>query len=81
MKYWTGCRETGDFIEQFDTYHEATDAIMEYEEEDRKDGIYSEEFYSVMNDNHEEYRPSATAGDYSPSSPWNAPGMSVRDFI
>ena len=27
------------------------------------------------------YTPSATAGDYSPSSPWNAPGMSVRDFI
>ena len=25
--------------------------------------------------------PSATRGDYSPSAPWNAPGMSVRDFI
>lgn len=25
--------------------------------------------------------PSATAGDYSPSSPWLAPGMSIRDFI
>lgn len=24
---------------------------------------------------------SCTAGDYSPSSPWNAPGMSIRDFI
>lgn len=24
---------------------------------------------------------SATNGDYSPSSPWNAPGMSIRDFI
>lgn len=24
---------------------------------------------------------SATRGDYSPSSPWNAPGMSVSDFI
>lgn len=27
------------------------------------------------------YTPSATAGDYSPSSPWLAPGMSVSDFI
>lgn len=27
------------------------------------------------------YTPSATAGDYSPSSPWNSPGYSVRDFI
>ena len=25
--------------------------------------------------------PSATAGDYSPSNPWDAPGMSVKDFI
>ena len=29
----------------------------------------------------DDYCPSATAGDYSPSSPWNAPGMSIRDFI
>ena len=29
----------------------------------------------------DDYCPSATGGDYSPSSPWNAPGMSIRDFI
>ena len=29
----------------------------------------------------ERYTPSATRGDYSPSSPWNAPGMSIHDFI
>lgn len=29
----------------------------------------------------EEYTPSASAGDYSPSNPWNAPGMSLSDFI
>ena len=29
----------------------------------------------------EDYTPSASAGDYSPSNPWNAPGMSIRDFI
>lgn len=29
----------------------------------------------------EPYTPSATNGDYSPSCPWNAPGMSVSDFI
>ncbi len=27
------------------------------------------------------YCPSATRGDYSPSCPWNAPGMKVSDFI
>ena len=25
--------------------------------------------------------PSSTAGDYSPSNPWDAPGMSMRDFL
>jgi len=25
--------------------------------------------------------PSASNGDYSPSNPWDAPGMSIRDFI
>lgn len=29
----------------------------------------------------EDYTPSSSAGDYSPSNPWNAPGMSIRDFI
>lgn len=23
----------------------------------------------------------ASAGDYGPGTPWNAPGMSVRDFV
>ena len=29
----------------------------------------------------DEYTSSATAGDYSPSNPWDAPGMNIRDFI
>lgn len=29
----------------------------------------------------DDYCPSASAGDYSPSAPWNAPGMSIKDFI
>ena len=27
------------------------------------------------------YCPSSTAGDYGPGNPWNAPGMSISDFI
>lgn len=27
------------------------------------------------------YTPSSTAGDYGPSNPWDAPGMSISDFI
>ena len=29
----------------------------------------------------DDYTPSATRGDYSPSNPWDAPGMSIHDFI
>jgi len=29
----------------------------------------------------EPYCPSSTNRDYSPSNPWDAPGMSIRDFI
>ena len=29
----------------------------------------------------DEYCPSSTNGDYSPSNPWDAPGMSIKDFI
>jgi len=37
------------------------------------------EWYDDYED--DEYMPSATRGDYSPSNPWNAPGMSISDFI
>lgn len=37
--------------------------------------------FELAYDEDEEYTPSATNGDYSPSCPWNAPGMSIRDFI
>ena len=29
----------------------------------------------------DKYTPSAERGDYSPSNPWDAPGMSIKDFI
>lgn len=29
----------------------------------------------------EEYCPSSSNRDYGPSNPWDAPGMSIRDFI
>ena len=27
------------------------------------------------------YTPSSTAGDSGPGNPWDAPGMSIRDFL
>lgn len=29
----------------------------------------------------DDYTPSSTRGDYGPSNPWDAPGMSIHDFI
>ena len=40
--------------------------------------IYEEGKPSCFED---DYCPSSTGGDYSPSNPWDAPGMSIRDFI
>lgn len=34
-----------------------------------------------VEDMEEYYTPSASRGDYGPSNPWDAPGMSVSDFI
>lgn len=44
-----------------------------------EDEADKEQEYSEIGDYH--YIPSATAGDYSPSHPWDAPGMSIHDFI
>lgn len=59
-----------------------------YESETEEDTSEDTSWYSDDPYNHtpgwkddEEYTPSATAGDYSPSCPWNAPGMRVSDFI
>ena len=43
----------------------------------------TEKVYEKFEPYHDEkeYTPSATNGDYSPSNPWDAPGMSIKDFI
>lgn len=52
-----------------------------------KDGVLVEEHIESrveaegLEEQEDYYCPSATGRDYSPSNPWNAPGMSVRDFI
>ena len=38
-----------------------------------------EKFVEFYDD--DDYTPSATNGDYSPSCPWNAPGMKISDFF
>lgn len=40
-----------------------------------------ESLIPFLEETEEEYTPSSTYGDYSPSNPWYAPGMSISDFI
>lgn len=42
---------------------------------------YEFPFGNEFNYEDEEYVPSSSNGDYSPSNPWDAPGMSIHDFI
>jgi hypothetical protein len=46
---------------------------------DFSDGEVTEAEYTL--EEFGEYIPSAENGDYSPSNPWDAPGMSISDFI
>ncbi len=62
------------------------DYCMGYEMEGTEDdpglgvcGRYEEGKPDCYDEEH--YCPSATAGDYGPGNPWDAPGMSIRDFI
>lgn len=55
---------------------------LEKEREEYWDMVYKAELEEAKGEYDERhYTPSATAGDYSPSCPWNAPGMSISDFI
>ena len=47
MKYVTRDREAGNIIDEFATLAEAEAAINEYEEDDRRRGIYEPDFYEV----------------------------------
>lgn len=47
-------REAGNMVDYFDTLEEAQTALAEYEEQDKKDGIYEEDFYEIAEVNEEE---------------------------
>lgn len=72
-KVWTFLINTED--EYGDTYEIWIDGYGNY----RWDYYIPEVDEDEDDDYH--YTPSATRGDYSPSCPWKAPGMSVSDFI
>lgn len=49
---YTADRETGTFIDRFDTIDEARKAILEYESTDKEEGTYTENFYDIVDENH-----------------------------
>lgn len=48
---------------------------------DTKENLRNEFGYFAISDEEEQDTRSSTTGDYSPSNPWDAPGMSPKDFI
>ncbi len=54
MRLYTACRETGDFIGEVNSIQEGKERIKEYEKTDRKMGVYEDNFYTIVNENHEE---------------------------
>lgn len=49
---YTADKETGTFIEQIDSYEEGLELIRQYEEEDKKEGNYTEGFYDIVDSEH-----------------------------
>lgn len=56
------------------------DVKAEYDEDEDEDDFDFEE-EPPYDDEDKHYIRSSTNGDYSPSNPWDAPGMSINDFI
>ena len=53
MKIYTTDKETGTFIDECKDIQEAKKLIQQYEEEDRKENIYTADFYDIVNEFHE----------------------------
>lgn len=49
---FVACRETGEILEECTSIEEALAVIASYEEEDKLDGIYSEGYYDVVDEEH-----------------------------
>jgi hypothetical protein len=41
-------RETGTFIDEFNTFDLALKALQEYENEDKQEGVYAPDFYEIV---------------------------------
>ena len=51
-KIYTADKETGTFIEECKSIEEARELIAMYEEQDRINDVYSEDFYAIVDEDH-----------------------------
>lgn len=51
-KIYTADRETGTFIEECKSIAEAKELIAQYEEQDKINDVYTEDFYAIVDENH-----------------------------
>ena len=71
------------FYVEADSREEASDTFdtyLNHGEVDFSDGCLVDSKITIEEED-DDYVPSAENGDYSPSNPWDAPGMSKSDFI
>ena len=53
MKLYTADKETGTFIEEIKSIEEGAAMILLYEKDDIANGNYVDDFYDIVNENHE----------------------------
>lgn len=51
-KLFVADRLTGNFIEEVKSYQEGLELIAGYEEQDKKEGTYEENFYDIVDEEH-----------------------------
>lgn len=78
---WITNKDLDEWIKQLKEELAKTPEQKEAESKEYIEWLMEKEFAELKREEDEYYTPSATAGDYSPSCPWNAPGCSIRDFI
>ena len=52
MKLYVADKETGTFIEEVQNIEEGLEIIKKYEEQDKNDNVYEENFYDIVNEDH-----------------------------
>ena len=53
MKYYVRDKEAGNIIEECANLEQAKELVKQYESDDKKDGIFTPNFYEIIDENHE----------------------------